>query len=248
MEAMTSSASLARTIYERLRADIVGGRWPPGHKLLMHELRAHYEVGATPLREALNRLVSEHWVVHRDQRGFLVAPATAAQLEDLVQTRAALESLALGQAFARRTAQWEEDVVLAFHRLSRTPRSISEASFVENEEWERRHRTFHRALLQGCNSPTLLSFCEQLYDQTYRYRQLAAHKAHRQRHVEDEHRALVEAVLGNRLAEAQHLLGLHFQTTAKFFPSGPVPASGALPAEHAAGPVALAGTGSQPPL
>ena len=36
----------------------------------MHELRDRYQVGASPLREALNRLSSEEWVVHHEQRGF----------------------------------------------------------------------------------------------------------------------------------------------------------------------------------
>jgi DNA-binding GntR family transcriptional regulator len=206
--------TLARATYERLRADLLSGQWQPGRKLLMHELRARYGVGASPLREALNRLCSEEWVVHNDQRGFSVAQVSTEQLQDLVRTRIAVEGLALEQAIARRDPIWEEQVVLAFHRLSRTSRSMRSDSFEENPEWERLHRAFHRTLLEGCGSPLLLGFCEELYDQAYRYRQLAASKAYRRRNELDEHRAVFDAVMGGKADEAKLLLAAHYQRTA----------------------------------
>jgi DNA-binding GntR family transcriptional regulator len=212
--AVETIPTLARATYERLRADVLEGHWHPGRKLLMHELRARYGVGASPLREALNRLCSEEWVVHNDQRGFSVAQATHEQLQDLVRTRIAVEGLALQQAIAQRSDAWEERVVLAFHRLSRTPRSLRSDSFEENPEWERLHRAFHHTLLEGCGSPLLLGFCDQLYDQAYRYRQLAARKSYRQRNELDEHRAVFDAVLAGDIAQAQRLLASHYQRTA----------------------------------
>jgi len=215
-----SAPTLARVTYERLRADVLAGHWQPGRKLLMHELRDRYQVGASPLREALNRLASEEWVVHNDQRGFVVAQATQAQLDDLVATRIAIESLAIGQAFERRTAAWEEQLVVAFHRLSRTPRSVSPDSYEENPDWERQHREFHMALLAGCGSELLLNFCSQLYDQAYRFRQLAARAAYKRRNELDEHRAIFDAVMSARLDEAVGLLSAHYRRTASIFERG----------------------------
>lgn len=211
-----SAPTLARLTYDRLRADVLSGQWEPGRKLLMHELRAHYQVGASPLREALNRLASEEWVVHSDQRGFSVAEVSAARLEDLVSTRIAIESMMLAQSMALRSPQWEERLLLAFHRLSRTPRSSATDTFEENREWERLHRAFHFALLDGCGSALLLGFCEQLYDQAYRYRQLAARKAYRRRNELDEHRALFDAVMDGRLEDAIRLMSEHYRRTAGF--------------------------------
>jgi DNA-binding GntR family transcriptional regulator len=214
---MDTPVSLSVLAYDRLRSDLLVGHWQPGQKLLMHQLRERYGIGASPLREALNRLASEGLVVHKDQRGFLVAQASQEGLRDLVQTRIALESMALEQAFARRTAQWEEELVLAFHRLSRTPRSVQPDSYEENPSWERLHRAFHFALLQNCGSPLLLGFCEQLYDQAYRYRQLSARKAYKRRNELDEHQALFDAVMGKRLDEARQLMAAHYERTAQIF-------------------------------
>jgi DNA-binding GntR family transcriptional regulator len=213
----SSTPTLARMTYDRLRADVLDGQWEPGRKLLMHELRDRYQVGASPLREALNRLASEQWVVHNDQRGFSVAQASQAQLEDLVATGINIESLALAQAFANRSAAWEEKLVLTFHRLTRTPRSITVENYEENPTWERLHRAFHLALLEGCGSPLLLGFCEQLYDHAYRYRQLAVRKSYKHRNELDEHRAIFDAVMENRLEEAQRLLAEHYRRTASIY-------------------------------
>lgn len=212
-----SPISLTRQSYERLRSDVLDGRLKPGQKLLMHELRERYASGASPLREALSRLATEGLVVHNDQRGFVVAGASADQLRDLVRTRIAVESMALAQAMASPEPEWEEQLVLAFHRLSRAPRSLREDSYEENPQWERLHRDFHFALLRGCDSPLLLGFCEQLYDQAYRYRQLAARTAHKRRNELDEHRAIFDAVMGHRLADAQRLMAEHYERTAKLF-------------------------------
>ena len=211
---MDASVSFTVLAHDRLRADLLGGHWLPGQKLLMHQLRERYDMGASPLREALNRLAAEGLVVHNDQRGFVVAEASAESLRDLVQTRISLESLALGMAFANRTPEWEEELLLAFHRLSRTPRSTQTESFEENREWEQLHRAFHTTLLKACGSPTLLGFCDDLYDKAYRYRQLAARKAYKRRNELDEHKAMFDAVMGQRLEEAISLLSTHYRRTA----------------------------------
>lgn len=219
-----SPSTLTRSAYDRLRSDVLAGAWPPGTKLVLQQLRERYGLGASPLREALNRLASEGWVVHNEQRGFAVAEASEERLRDLVRTRIHIESLALEQAMTRRSERWEEALVLAWHRLSRTPRSLTADHFEENPEWERLHREFHQTLLSGCESPLLLDICEQLYDQAYRYRQLAARHAHRRRNEKDEHQAMFAAVTAGDLEQAKALLAAHYERTAGFL--GAVPARG----------------------
>ena len=46
--------SLASTAYERLRFDIISGVFPPEAKLLIRQLCDRYEMGLSPIREALN--------------------------------------------------------------------------------------------------------------------------------------------------------------------------------------------------
>lgn len=206
--------TLVSSIYERLRGDILSGVWQPGRKLGIHALRDHYQAGPTPVREALNRLAAEGWVQHLDQRGFAVAPVSDAALRELIDTRIAIETLALRQCMERKTADWEERLVLALHRLSKIPRSLSPEHYEENPAWEILHRALHVTLIDQCGSRWLIAFCEQLYDQAYRYRQLAVKTAYRKRDELDEHRAIVDAVVRGDADAACEALRAHYNRTA----------------------------------
>jgi DNA-binding GntR family transcriptional regulator len=213
--------TLATNLHHQIRTDLLAGRFDPGSKLAIEALAAHYSVGLTPVREALNRLTSEGLVQRRDQRGFAVAEVSAADLAEITMTRCWLEEIALRKSIEQRTAEWEETLVLAHHRLSRVQRSLSKDKFEDNPEWEPQHRAFHRALIGNCGSRWLVGFCEQLSDQLYRYRQLAVNHAFPTRHEGDEHRAIVEAVLAGQADEAVALMQAHYQRTADMIRQAP---------------------------
>ncbi len=203
------------TVYDRVREDLLSGRLRPGHKLPMRFLMDTYRTGQTPLREALNRLTAEGLVESRDQRGFYVMGVSRTELEELTRTRCWVESLALRKAIAAATPEWEEALLVAHHRLKRTPRSLSQERFEDNPEWEKLHRAFHRTLISQCGSRPLVSFCDQLADQLYRYRRLSIGKAFPSRRVADEHQAILDAVLAHDAEQASRLLAAHFNATAE---------------------------------
>lgn len=209
-----SNLTLATNIYDRLRADLLAGKLEPGRKLQIEALCEHYQAGQTPVREALNRLTSDGLVERRDQRGFSVTDISAEDLKEITKTRIWLEEIALREAFANDGAEWEEALVLAYHRLSKVPRSLSETEYRENPEWERLHRAFHRTLISGCGSHWLTGFCEQLSDQLYRYRQLSVRRIYPNRHEREEHKAILDAVIARDAARAIELVRTHYQTTA----------------------------------
>lgn len=59
-----------------------------------------------------------------------------------------------------------------------------------------------------------------LYDQAYRFRQLAARAAYKRRNELDEHRAIFEAVISGRLDDALGLLSAHYRRTASIIERG----------------------------
>src|SRR5579863_3457019 len=83
--------TLASTALERLRADILSCRLQPGQRLRFEELRTGYDLGLSPLREALMRLASEGLVRVEDHRGFRVAPISRSDLLDITFVRKELE-------------------------------------------------------------------------------------------------------------------------------------------------------------
>ena len=214
-------ATRATSLYDQLRADLLGGGLEPGSKLAIEALALHYATSATPLREALNRLVSDGLVERREQRGFVVAGISADDLAEITKTRCWLEEIALRESIAAHDTAWEEALVLAHHRLAKTPRSLSEKRFEDNPEWEPLHRAFHRALIAGCGSRWLLNFCEQLADQHHRYRRLSAPRAFAKRGVKSEHQQLMEAAVEGRADDAVALLRAHFERTARIIRDDP---------------------------
>ena len=213
----STPTTLTSAVYERLRRDVLVGRLRPGEKLRIEALRATYEVGASPLREALNRLSAEGLVVQEDQRGFRVSPVSLDDLKELTRTRCWLNEIALRESIARGDTAWEERVVLTHHRLARTP-VYSDASSKLDSEWERRHREFHAALISACGSRWLTAFCESLFDQADRYRYLSVY-AHEHRDFVGEHRAIMEATLARNAESAVRLLIDHISKTAELVSS-----------------------------
>ncbi|MDB5618171.1 GntR family transcriptional regulator [Tardiphaga sp.] len=209
-----SSSTQASTVYDRLREDLLSGRLEPSRKLQMRFLTELYQTGQTPLREALNRLTADGLVDCREQRGFYVADISRSELVELTKTRCWVESLALRESMAASTSEWEEQLLLAQHRLGRTPRSLNAEHFEDNPEWERLHRVYHRTLIGNCGSQSLIAFCGQLADQLYRYRRLSIRKAFPSRHVTDEHQSIMNAVLSGNADHAVDLLTTHYRQTA----------------------------------
>ena len=113
--------TLSIAVYARLRQEIVDGMMEPGGKLRIGDVSARYGVTSTPVREALSQLTSEGFVLRRPQRGFTVATASNAELQELTQTRCWVEELALRQAMQHATRAWEEGIVLALHRCPAHP-------------------------------------------------------------------------------------------------------------------------------
>jgi DNA-binding GntR family transcriptional regulator len=213
----SSSTTLASAAYERLRRDIRIGRLAPGEKLRIDALRTIYEIGASPLREALNRLSAEGLVVQEDQRGFRVPPLSIEELQELTRTRCWLNEIALRESIARGDTAWEERIVLAHHRLARTP-VYSDSVTKVDPEWEKRHREFHAAILSACGSRWLQAYCESLFDQADRYRYLSV-QALEHRDFVGEHRAIMEATLARNAELAIRLLNQHVSKTAELVAS-----------------------------
>jgi len=203
--------SLTSRAVELLRADIIGASLRPNERLRIQALSERYGVGATAIREALSRLVSDWLVVFEDQRGFCVAPMSRAELLEMNRTRIDVESLAIRYAVEEGDIQWESGLISAFHRLSRTP---PPSDPTQQPSWAEAHRQFHVALIAGCGSPSLIRLCALLYDQSERYRNFAnSQRESAGRHVGVEHKELLDAALARDVKHLTLLLGSHFTRT-----------------------------------
>lgn len=211
----SGGASITAQLFDRLRDDILNGNLQPGQKLKIETLREQYSVGASPVREALSMLTSEGLVQRLDQRGFRVSEISVSAFEELLRTRCWLEERALRESIASGSAAWEEGVLLAHHRLTKTPRSAGPSDGA-SPKWETAHKLFHMSLLSACGSGFLIGFCEQLYDLNIRYRNIAGSVAYPSRNVAAEHLAICEAAIDGDADQAVKLLVEHYTDTGEF--------------------------------
>lgn len=216
IEKPAEKMTAATAVYQQLRQDILKGQFKPGQKLQIDGLAERYDVGTNPVREALNRLSSERLVDRHDQRGFFVPQISVDSLRELVKTRCWLETIAVQESIAHRDQTWEENLVLAFHRLSRTPWSLQQEqgeTLVGNPDWEQRHRAFHLALIANCGSSWLIGFCEDLMYQAERYRYIAVSSTYPKRITNDEHHGIMNAAIDGDAALCVQRLTAHYQLT-----------------------------------
>ena len=86
-----ASSLAAPSVYDQLKAEILDRHLKPGVKLTHQGLAEMLGVSRTPVREALERLFQEGYVIRIPRRGFFVAEIGVDEVIHLYQTREALE-------------------------------------------------------------------------------------------------------------------------------------------------------------
>lgn len=102
--------SEADRVADLLRDQIVTGARRPGSRLVERDLAAETGVSRVPVRDALRALVAEGLVTPRPNTWAVVRTFTAADVDDLIEVRSALETLAFRLAAQRRTREQLADL------------------------------------------------------------------------------------------------------------------------------------------
>jgi len=203
--------TLAETIYERMRGDLLTGVFVPGGPLRLEDVRQRYDVSTSPVREAMFRLLAEGFLLLSSQRGFRVAPLSRDDLLDLTARRTEIEARALALSVVNGDEEWESEVVKRHHRFGLISKQVQTGKAALGTEWEERHRALHLSLIEACGSPWLQRFCAGLYDHFDRYRRLA--RLQLPQLVTDDEDAIVAATLRRDGPTAVEILVTHVERT-----------------------------------
>jgi GntR family transcriptional regulator, carbon starvation induced regulator len=217
--ARTDSAEVPETdtLSERaaslVERDIIAGALAPGARLGIVDLVQRYEIGATPLREGLSRLVSRGLIVGIGQRGFRVADVSREDLLDITRMRTVVEVEALRLAMAHGDDAWEAGILSTLHQMRRHIERTGNDFREGAPDFDRLHKGFHTALLAACGSKRLLTAHSDLYDQAYRYRRVMMRAFDSGKKFVAAHQSLADRVLARDVAGAQAMLGSHLHST-----------------------------------
>jgi len=192
--------------YRRLRSDILFGRLAPSQKLRLEALKDAYGISVSTLRELLNRLTSEGFVVAESSRGFQVAPVSVDNFKELANLRLLLECHALQHSFAVGDMDWEGRVVAAHHKLSTLEKRTLAGDKRGLEVLKRYDSEFHQALLSACGSRVLLDAHAAVFDKYVRYLMIAVIFRDA---APPEHQKLLECALRRDAKAAQAILKTH---------------------------------------
>jgi GntR family transcriptional regulator, carbon starvation induced regulator len=218
--AQNNPGEVSDTLSERaanlVERDIIAGDLAPGARLGIVDLVRRYEIGATPLREGLSRLVSRGLIVGIGQRGFRVADVSREDLLDITQMRTVVEIEALRLAIQHGDDAWEAAVISALHQMRRHIERTGNEFREGAPDFDRLHKAFHTSLLAACGSKRLLTAHSDLYDQAYRYRRVMMRGFDSGKKFVAAHQNLADLVLARDLPKAQTMLAAHLHSTLEF--------------------------------
>lgn len=209
---MQMSATETERAYQLIQKDIVTGDLPAGQKLKIVDLRSRYDIGASPLREALSRLSTEHLITAEGRRGFSVAEMSIKDAKDVGRVRLHLELECLRDSIARGGDDWEGAIVAAYHKL-RMAESLPKMNQQRPKKIEIRNLEFHAALVSACSSPLLLALREQVFACHERYRNLSRSLPSVARDTSSEHRAMFEAAVNHNANQLIEISENHISRT-----------------------------------
>lgn len=207
LSAIVARGTVGASVYQQLRSDIIMGRLRPGQRLRLEQLKEDYATGASTLREALSRLTADGFALAEGQRGFAVAPLSAAGLHEIAALRLLIEEHALARSFALGSLDWEAHVIAAQHRLDSHEERLEAGDTSDINAWRQSDWRFHQTLISACGSTVLMNTHAEVFDKYLRYQMIAL--AFRPAASRPEHRALKEAALARDADRAITLLRHH---------------------------------------
>jgi DNA-binding GntR family transcriptional regulator len=213
MQQTAHNPTVGLSTYEAIRTDIIFGRLAPDTKLKLDTMKAAYKASISTLRESLNRLSSEGFVIAQEQRGFFVAPISAADLREIADLRILLECNALRLSIENGDTDWEGSVAAAHHKLHRMEQQMLSGDETQKELWKRYDAEFHQSLISACGSRNLMELHATIYDKYLRYQmQILTYRGDQ---AANEHKHLYEATLDRDIDRADKLLRHHIESGLK---------------------------------
>ncbi len=199
----------AQDAYFRLRKAILEGELLPNERLVELELARRFELGRAAVRTALARLEQEGLVESEPYRGARVRLVDEAEAVEILEARAALESLAV--RYAARYITPEE--VASLERLLEAMHQRREAGDLLGVS--ELNSQFHQALLRISRHKTAARLIESLQAQNVRHQFRTVLLPGRAARSLEEHRRILQAVAAHDEAGAAQAMLEHLTQVAE---------------------------------
>lgn len=201
--------SLTSLIFEKIREDILNGRYITGDKLVENKLAEELGVSRTPVREALKQLELDGLVENIPNRGVVVNGISREDIDDILTMRLCIESL-VGQWAAERISENEIKELEEIYDLMEfyTAKDDVEKIFELNTKF---HETIYTSTKSRYLESVLKDF--QLFIKTARNNSLKSQG--RLSFALEEHKAILEALKSHNVEMTRVALLYHIEKSNK---------------------------------
>ncbi|HJQ19203.1 MAG TPA: GntR family transcriptional regulator [Gemmatimonadaceae bacterium] len=200
-------------VYMRLRDLIVQGSLAPGSRIVETEIADRLGVSRTPVREALQRLQQEGFVMGApgaQQSRLTVAPLTRNDVRELLDIVGALEGLGARRAAAI-GADERKSLARDLRALNQEFARAGRAAPVDHGRLYDADERLHRRIVEAGVGPRLLALHDAVKPQAERYiRMYISMLTGDIKSSADEHDAIIEAIEDGRAAEAQRAVEVNW--------------------------------------
>jgi DNA-binding GntR family transcriptional regulator len=189
-----------KLVYDYLYEEIVNNRLTPGSPLSELELANTLNTSRSPVREALMMLEGMGLVRRFPNRGCIVSPITAHDVDEIFALRVLLESFALKESCQRIDETSLRDLLRDFEAIA--PDSGPEAYF----ETDRR---LHDIIVGSCGNSRLTQILHTINGQIEQFRRISSIQPKRLIQSRLEHIDIVRALIDKDLEKSCRLLEEH---------------------------------------
>ena len=201
--------SVTENIFKKIKYDIVFGNLEPDQKLKLNLLQKEYNVSISILREVLNRLCGDGFIIYKVQKGFFVSPISKKDLNEIADLRIILETHALEISIKNKDYEWEAELLGAYHKLNHAENELEKNNLNAKSLWTKYDAEFHQMLIKKCNSLNLIRLHEVIFDKYLRYQLLIL--KYRGKDSIKEHKDLLDYSLISNIKKAQNTLRDHIK-------------------------------------
>jgi len=198
---------LQQIAYERLRDDILRGRYRPGDRLRIAAIATSYGISPVPVREALRSLEAEGLIDFAPNRGAVIPKLTAEELEEIFLMRIPLESLAIRRAIPNLTPA-------DLQRLEQLNAGMKD-HVADAARWLELNQKFHLETYRRADLPRLNQVVANLWGLVRPYLGVYMARAQTLTKAHTEHDALLRACRARDVTKATAILEEHLRDTAR---------------------------------
>lgn len=196
-------------VFNALRDAILKGELIPGERLLENKLAERMGVSRTPIREAIRKLELEGLVTMIPRKGAEVSKITKKDIKDVLEVRAALESLAVRLACDK----IDKDRIELLLKLKEDFKLAAKRKDID--QIIQKDVEFHDAIFAATGNEKLIQILDNLRKQIYRFRVKYIQEMEDYQVLVDEHEEIVESIINSNHDKAEEIAKKHISNQEK---------------------------------